>query len=88
MKNSFLVLSFRLYAFFSLIILSQPTNKINNSDTFSSAFNPVEFQWDIAWPGRIFQYDLLYKSSPIDPIQGIPFGNGDVAALFWCEDST
>jgi len=53
----------------------------------SSSFNPKKFQWEISWPGRVSQYDLVYKSPPIDPMQGIPLGNGDVGALLWCEDS-
>jgi len=59
----------------------------NRQPIISSAFNPKEFKWDIAWPGRISQYDLVYKSPPIDPLQGIPLGNGEVGALFWCEGS-
>ncbi|HUH45864.1 MAG TPA: DUF5703 domain-containing protein, partial [Arenibacter sp.] len=35
----------------------------------------------------VSQYDLVYKSPPIDPMQGIPLGNGEIGALFWCEDS-
>ena len=60
---------------------------VGKGQTISSAYNPKDFKWDIAWPGRISQYDLVYKSPPIDPMQGIPLGNGDVAALVWCEDS-
>jgi len=63
------------------------TSAVNMQTMISSAFKPKEFQWDIAWPGRVSQYDLVYKSPPIDPMQGIPLGNGDVGALFWCEDS-
>ncbi len=53
----------------------------------TSAFNPKTATWDIAWPGRVSQYDLVYLSPPIDPMQGIPLGNGEIGALFWCEDS-
>ncbi len=53
----------------------------------TSSFNPHSGEWDIGWPGRIAQYDLVYKSPPIDPLQGIPLGNGDIGALFWCEES-
>src|SRR5512135_467482 len=52
-----------------------------------SAFDPRTSSWEIAWPGRISQYDLVYFSPPVDPLQGIPLGNGDVGVLFWCEDS-
>lgn len=52
-----------------------------------SAFNPATGDWNIAWPGKISQYDLVYKSPPMDPLQGIPLGNGDLGVLFWCEES-
>ena len=52
-----------------------------------SAFNPETASWEIAWPGRVSQYDLVYLSPPVDPMQGIPLGNGEVGVLFWCEDS-
>ena len=55
--------------------------------TIQSAFNPQTATWDISWPGRVSQYDLVYLSPPIDPLQGIPLGNGEVGVLFWCEDS-
>lgn len=51
------------------------------------AFHLGKNEWAIQWPGRVSQYNLVYKSPPIDPMQGIPLGNGDVGALFWCEDS-
>ena len=41
----------------------------NRQAIISSAFNPKEFKWDIAWPGRVSQYDLVYQSPPIDPLQ-------------------
>ena len=103
MKKSLLVLSLVLSAFFCSSVLSQTITEtdgntatltsrisgpsVGKGQTISSAYNPKDFQWDIAWPGRISQYDLVYKSPPIDPMQGIPLGNGDVAALLWCEDS-
>ncbi len=55
--------------------------------SLQSAFDPKVGEWNISWPGRVSQYDLVYKSPPIDPMQGIPLGNGDVGALVWCEDS-
>jgi len=58
-----------------------------SSSLIQSAFNPKTASWNIDWPGRISQYDLVYKSPPIDPMQGIALGNGDVAALVWCEDT-
>ncbi|MCX6219568.1 MAG: hypothetical protein NTZ69_01100 [Bacteroidia bacterium] len=59
----------------------------NGNRNIQSAFNPKTAVWDIAWPGRVSQYDLVYLSPPIDPMQGIPLGNGDLGALVWCEDS-
>ena len=89
MKN--LLLAYSLCIIFSPFVLAQPNMKANsvpNKPTkISSAFDPKNSQWDIAWPGRISQYDLVYKSPPVDPMQGIPLGNGDVAALVWCEGS-
>ncbi len=61
--------------------------RIDSSKIIKSAFNPKTATWSIDWPGRVSQYDLVYKSPPIDPMQGIALGNGDVAALAWCEDS-
>ena len=63
------------------------TSPATGQTKISSAYNPKAFDWDIAWPGRVSQYDLVYKSPPIDPMQGIPLGNGDVGALVWCDDS-
>jgi hypothetical protein len=57
----------------------------NKHTSISSSFNPTSFAWNIGWPGRISRYDLVYKSPPVDPMQGIPLGNGDVSALVWCE---
>ena len=75
-----------LCTFFSSLVTAQTTPEQDGSNT-SSAFIPKEFQWDIEWPGRVSQYDLVYKSPPVDPMQGIPLGNGDIGVLFWCEDS-
>jgi len=61
--------------------------QVTETENVRSAFNPKTAQWNIAWPGRISQYDLAYLSPPIDPLQGIPLGNGEVGALFWCDDS-
>jgi hypothetical protein len=56
-------------------------------EEISSSFNPQSGEWDISWPGRAAQYDLVYKSPPIDPLQGIALGNGEIGVLFWCEES-
>jgi alpha-L-fucosidase 2 len=71
--------------------LFSAVNNVNNqlplSGTVSSAFNPTDGTWNITWPGRISQYDLVYESPPIDPFQGMPLGNGDIGVLIWCEES-
>lgn len=66
--------------------------KANSGDGYksfniASAFDPKTAEWDIKWPERVSQYDLVYLSPPIDPLQGIPLGNGDIGVLFWCEES-
>jgi alpha-L-fucosidase 2 len=63
--------------------LSQKSAKNN----IRSSFDPHTATWNISWPGRISQYDLVYLSPPVDPLQGIPLGNGDAGVLFWCENS-
>lgn len=55
--------------------------------TYQSSFDPQRGEWSIQWPERVSQHDLVYKSPPIDPLSGIPLGNGDVGALIWCEES-
>jgi hypothetical protein len=71
----------------STVVNTYGTSARNSHTVISSAFDPKKFEWNIAWPGRVSQYDLVYKSPPVDPMQGIPLGNGDVGALMWCEDS-
>jgi hypothetical protein len=39
------------------------------------------------WPGRVARHDLVYETPPLDPMQGMPLGNGDVGALCWCDGS-
>jgi|WetSurMetagenome_2_1015567.scaffolds.fasta_scaffold01323_3 alpha-L-fucosidase 2 len=62
-------------------------NRPDDSSYLRSAFDPSKTEWNIAWPGRVSQYDLVYLSPPVDPMQGIPLGNGDIGVLFWCEGS-
>lgn len=52
-----------------------------------SAFNLRTQKWSIRWPGRVARHDLVYASPPVDPMQGVPLGNGDVGTLLWCEPS-
>ena len=80
-----------LFLVFSLPIVASAKGSLKGSweplNRIKTAFDPKLASWNIAWPGRISQYDLVYKSPPIDPMQGIALGNGDVAALVWCEES-
>jgi len=79
-----------IYLLFCLPSLALPKGSNTTTDStkiIKSAFDPKTASWKIDWPGRVAQYDLVYKSPPIDPMQGIALGNGDVAALVWCEDS-
>lgn len=41
--------------------------------------------WTTPWPERISKYDIVCQSPPLDPMQGLPIGNGDIGALVWCE---
>jgi len=50
-----------------------------------SAFSFQEGKWNISWPGKISQHDIVCLSPPLDPVQGLPLGNGDIGALVWCE---
>lgn len=74
---------------YSSPLFSQSNSDKNNinADQVHSAFDRQSNEWNISWPGRVSRYDLVYKSPPIDPMQGIPLGNGEIGALFWCEDS-
>ena len=85
---TYLMVLFMLF-YLPLIVSSQVTGKVSDgpSNAIQSAFDPNLAQWNIDLPGRVAQHDLVYKSPPIDPMQGIPLGNGDVAALAWCEGS-
>lgn len=69
------------------VLLSAQVANEGSNKAITSAFDPRLGEWKIDLPGRVAQYDLVYKSPPIDPLQGIPLGNGDVAALAWCEGS-
>ncbi len=53
----------------------------------NSEFNPATASWEIDWPGRVAKHDLVYLTPPVDPMQGIPLGNGDIGVLCWCEDT-
>ena len=52
-----------------------------------SAFNIQTGEWEINWPGRVARHDLVYRTPPLDPLQGMALGNGDLGALVWCEPS-
>jgi hypothetical protein len=67
--------------------LSAFSQQLPGTKGIQSAFDSKTAEWDVIWPGRVSQYNLAYLSPPVDPIQGIPLGNGEVGVLFWCEDS-
>lgn len=52
-----------------------------------SAFDIRTGEWAVEWPGRVARHDVVYLSPPMDPMQGLPLGNGDLGALCWLEDS-
>ena len=66
---------------------ASPPAGLSKPDPAPSPFDPKTATWQIGWPGRISQYDLVYDSPPIDPFQGMAMGNGDVGVLVWCEES-
>jgi len=66
---------------------AQPLALPYKSAPAPTSFDPNTATWQISWPGRISQYDLVYDSPPIDPFQGMAMGNGDVGVLVWCEES-
>ncbi len=39
----------------------------------------------ISRPEGISQYDVVCLAPPLDPMQGLPLGNGDLGVLVWCE---
>ncbi len=69
------------------VLSSSPSANDEKATVLTSVFDPQKAQWNIAWPERIAQYDLIYYSPPIDPFQGMALGNGEIGALMWCEDS-
>lgn len=64
-----------------------PNNAGKKPFELQSVFDPKTGSWNIEWPGKLSQYDLAYLSPPVDPLQGIPIGNGDIGGLLWCEES-
>lgn len=83
MKQRLLHIGILFITFLYYPVLAQ-TPKNN---PIQSAFDPSKNCWNIAWPGRVAQYDLVFQSPPIDPMQGIALGNGEVGVLCWCEES-
>lgn len=87
MMKHFLSVCLALIAFSLLPGLCDLSAQKSGNHTISSSFDPASSSWHIAWPGRVSQYDLVLLSPPVDPMQGIPLGNGETGVLFWCEDS-
>ena len=84
--SKYLIMFVLIFAAFIMFWSSDVAGQKNNI-RIQTAFNPAKANWDISWPGRISQYDLVCLSPPVDPMQGIPLGNGDVGVLFWCDGS-
>ena len=55
--------------------------------SITSSYSPREGKWQIDWPGRLSQHDVVYLSPPEDPLLGLPIGNGDLGALLWTTDT-
>ena len=53
------------------------------AERIESAYSPSAGQWEVAWPERLSQHDVVYLSPPEDPTLGLPIGNGDLGALSW-----
>jgi alpha-L-fucosidase 2 len=53
------------------------------SGAVESAYSVQDGSWNIDWPERLSQHDVVYLSPPEDPVLGLPLGNGDVGALVW-----
>ncbi len=51
-----------------------------------TSFDFNSFKWQSSWPESIAQYNLVYRTPPSDPLQGLPLGNGRLGALLWFED--
>jgi hypothetical protein len=66
---------------------TQGTDESAVSAAVVSAFDPETGQWELAWPGCIAQYDLVYDSPPADPLQGFALGNGDIGVICWTAGS-
>ncbi len=54
--------------------------------SLESPYSIQDGTWNIAWPERLSQHDVVYLSPPEDPALGLPIGNGDVGALLWTTD--
>jgi len=72
--------------------MGQAANRVEPSDRppaiepLDSPYSPHTGQWEIAWPERLAQHDVVYLSPPEDPTLGLPIGNGDLGALVWTTD--
>ncbi|MEI6971886.1 MAG: hypothetical protein WCL44_10255 [bacterium] len=53
----------------------------------TALFDPGKGTWKIDWPGRVARHDLVFRTPPDDPVQGLPIGNGEIGVLGWFESS-
>ncbi|HUZ46499.1 MAG TPA: hypothetical protein VMW54_07655 [Terriglobia bacterium] len=65
----------------------QTTSQPMAGEPIQSAYSPATGQWEISWPERLSQHDVVYLSPPEDPTLGLPIGNGDMGALLWSTDN-
>ncbi len=61
----------------------QASDSSPTAGPLESPFSPHSGKWEIAWPERLSQHDVVYLSPPEDPTLGLPIGNGDLGALVW-----
>lgn len=60
---------------------------MTDQPAIQSSFSPATGEWQIAYPERLAQHDLVYQSPPEDHTQGLPIGNGDIGAIVWTEEN-
>ena len=51
------------------------------SACYRSAFDPFKGEWNMSWPERLSQHDIVYLAPPDDPLHGFALGDGQSGAL-------
>ncbi len=52
-----------------------------------TAFDFQALRWDLPFPERVSQYNVVYLTPPDDPLDGMALGNGRMGAIIWFEGS-